>query len=101
MEPHQRLKHNSDTHFKIITFFDMYIGLILFFDIHSLLESKIKKNTHTNTKKPLKNNKKTTNQQKAKLKQKTPLKQADILLKHHSQIIGVYGSWKFDTSEEI
>lgn len=42
-----------------------------------------------------------TNQQKAKQNPKTPLKQADILLKHHSQIIGVYGSWKFDTSEEI
>lgn len=42
-----------------------------------------------------------TNQQKANQNPKTPLKQADILLKHHSQIIGVYGSWKFDTSEEI
>lgn len=71
MEPHQRLKHNSDTHFKIITFFDMYIGLILFFDIHSLLESKIKKtHPHKHKKKPLKNNKKTTNQQKAKQNKK-------------------------------
>lgn len=70
MKPHQRLKHNSDTHFKIITFFDMYIGLILFFDIHSLLESKIKKPPTQTQKKPLKNNKKTTNQQKAKQNKK-------------------------------
>lgn len=100
MEPHQRLKPNSDTHFKIITFFDVNIGLILFFDIHSLLESKIKKKPHKH-KKPLKNKKTTTNHQKAKQNKKNPLKQGDILLKHHSQIIGVYGSWKFDTSEEI
>lgn len=37
---------------------------------------------------------------KSKTKPKNRIK-TDILLKHHSQIIGVYGSWKFDTSEEI
>lgn len=100
MEPHQRLKPNSDTHFKIITFFDLYIGLILFFDIHSLLESKIKKKP-TQTQKTSKKQKNNNKPSKSKTKQKTPLKQGDILLKHHSQIIGVYGSWKFDTSEEI
>lgn len=73
MEPHQRLKPNSDTHFKIITFFDVYIGLILFFDIHSLLESKIKKKptqTQTTSKKQKNNNKPS----KSKTKQKKPIK---------------------------
>lgn len=69
MEPHQRLKPNSDTHFKIITFFLCVYRFNTLFDIHSLLESKIKKNPHKH-KKPLKNKKTTTNQQKAKQNKK-------------------------------
>lgn len=80
-------------------FWCVYMFNTLFWHTFIVRVKDKKKTTQAQTtSKKQKNNNKPS---KSKTKQKTPLKEGYILLKHHSQIIGVYGSWKFDTSEEI